>query len=361
MTNLERGYDELVGLCYESVLNADVWPLLLGRLAQLTGWQRAVLLFWQRDHSCGQAANFYQMEPSSIEDYNRYYCQLDPTHSFMRERAVGDWYYDVQELGIERIRRDPYYQEYNQHYGMKNITVVKLAQWQGSDAFLSVILNQDAPLPNAYQQYLRQRLTPHLLRAAHLANLFSNVERELSKRDLLLDQHPTPLWLVESDGQLVFCNSAAERRMQQAECSLYLKLGRLHCRIDETRWQYQLREAAKDRAARASRLSVKGQQLLITPVAAGAAFNRFFQKPLVLIALLEPCLPQALLAELFQLSPAEQRLAQLLCQGLSPELCADQLKVSINTVRSQLRALFRKTDTERQAELVSLFVRMQQS
>ncbi|MDP3816251.1 MAG: helix-turn-helix transcriptional regulator [Pseudomonas sp.] len=45
---------------------------------------------------------------------------------------------------------------------------------------------------------------------------------------------------------------------------------------------------------------------------------------------------------------------------MTPENCAERLGVSLNTVRSQLRALFRKTDTERQAELVQLFARVQQ-
>jgi DNA-binding CsgD family transcriptional regulator len=81
---------------------------------------------------------------------------------------------------------------------------------------------------------------------------------------------------------------------------------------------------------------------------------------LTLLALLENQLQSPLLAELFQLSPAEQHLAELLAQGLTPDGCAERLNVSINTVRSQLRALFRKTETERQAELVSLFARVQQ-
>ena len=54
----------------------------------------------------------------------------------------------------------------------------------------------------------------------------------------------------------------------------------------------------------------------------------------------------------------EQRLAELLAQGHTPENCAARLSVSINTVRTQLRALFRKTDTSRQADLVSLIGRL---
>lgn len=81
------------------------------------------------------------------------------------------------------------------------------------------------------------------------------------------------------------------------------------------------------------------------------------QEPLALVALLDNRLRTQQLAEIFQFTPAECRLAELLAKGHTPDVCATQLGVSITTVRSQLRALFRKTGTERQAELVRLLVR----
>jgi DNA-binding CsgD family transcriptional regulator len=61
----------------------------------------------------------------------------------------------------------------------------------------------------------------------------------------------------------------------------------------------------------------------------------------------------------YELRAGRRRLAELLSQGLTPEACALRLRVSINTIRSQLRALFRKTETERQSELINLFARVQ--
>ncbi|MFB8829783.1 helix-turn-helix transcriptional regulator [Azotobacter sp. CWF10] len=66
----------------------------------------------------------------------------------------------------------------------------------------------------------------------------------------------------------------------------------------------------------------------------------------------------SILVQLFKLSPAENRLAELLAQGLKPDECADALCVSINTVRSQLRAIFQKTGTSRQSELIGLIHRL---
>jgi DNA-binding CsgD family transcriptional regulator len=59
----------------------------------------------------------------------------------------------------------------------------------------------------------------------------------------------------------------------------------------------------------------------------------------------------------FKLSKAEARVATLLSGGLAPRMIADRLNVSIHTVRSQLQAIFSKTETSRQAELTSLILR----
>jgi uncharacterized protein YhfF/DNA-binding CsgD family transcriptional regulator len=56
----------------------------------------------------------------------------------------------------------------------------------------------------------------------------------------------------------------------------------------------------------------------------------------------------------FQLSPAEARLAVHLGSGGSLADAADVLGVTYNTVRAQLRAIFDKTDTHRQTELLRL-------
>ena len=60
------------------------------------------------------------------------------------------------------------------------------------------------------------------------------------------------------------------------------------------------------------------------------------------------------LRQYFDLTPAEARVALLLCAGHVPKAIARQLGVSIATVRSHMRALLEKTGTARQAELVQL-------
>lgn len=57
------------------------------------------------------------------------------------------------------------------------------------------------------------------------------------------------------------------------------------------------------------------------------------------------------------LTPAEARLAQALVSGASLGEYAEAAGLSINTVRRQLASAFFKTETNKQGELVALFIR----
>lgn len=63
------------------------------------------------------------------------------------------------------------------------------------------------------------------------------------------------------------------------------------------------------------------------------------------------------LAETFGLTPAEVRVAVALAEGKDLAAIAEEHRVSIGTIRSQLKSLMAKTDTHRQAELVTLVLR----
>ncbi len=66
----------------------------------------------------------------------------------------------------------------------------------------------------------------------------------------------------------------------------------------------------------------------------------------------------ATLQRLFGLTIAEARLAAGMAAGFTPKEMAAKTRVSTSTVRSQLGSIFGKTQTHRQAELVSLLARV---
>jgi DNA-binding CsgD family transcriptional regulator len=66
--------------------------------------------------------------------------------------------------------------------------------------------------------------------------------------------------------------------------------------------------------------------------------------------------PVDVLNELYALTPAESRLALLLTTGRSVEESARELGIALSTARGVLKAVFAKTDTRRQSDLVRLLL-----
>lgn len=66
---------------------------------------------------------------------------------------------------------------------------------------------------------------------------------------------------------------------------------------------------------------------------------------------------QHLLSNLYELTPSEVEVAMHLLQGQSAKEIAEARQVSITTVRTQIRNLLMKTDTQRQSEFIALVFR----
>jgi len=93
----------------------------------------------------------------------------------------------------------------------------------------------------------------------------------------------------------------------------------------------------------------------------GAARNPFAEaRALLLLSDLEgrSVADPNLISKVFALTPAEAKLTALIATGMSPREAADELNITLETVRTQLKSVFAKTDTHRQSEIVALLARL---
>ena len=74
--------------------------------------------------------------------------------------------------------------------------------------------------------------------------------------------------------------------------------------------------------------------------------------PATILRIREQCNARPVQAELFGFTPREAEVATLLTEGHSLESLGNTFGIARNTVRIHLQALFRKTGTNRQADLV---------
>lgn len=353
-------YDELVSLIYQCVLDDDAWLTLLGRLAQASGRRYGSLFLWDRGNGqTPKASTISLCTPELLRDYDQYYGVIDPAQPFMVGRDSGNWYHDVRDYGKAAMARHPFYQELFRTHELGVSSAVKLHEHDGAGVYLSLLTAQGAPMPSVAQQQMLDRLSMHLRQSARLSGRITRLELGIAQRELLLEQSQTAQWLVDVEGRVLYCNGTAERRMSEPTFPLRERQGRLTCTQESLTGL--LRSAcgkAGPKRAVSLRLPLLEGKLLIAPVRSDGRLRLETEQPLALVALLTGQPKATLLADLFACTPAEIRLAELIARGLSPEECAARLGVSINTVRSQLRALFRKTDTERQGELVGLLARL---
>ncbi|MDZ3991678.1 helix-turn-helix transcriptional regulator [Pseudomonas sp. Teo4] len=350
-------YDELVGLCYEHALHATTWQPVLDRLAQACGHQWMFLVMHCEQQPSSTAVNADPCACAGIGQLG-----LPPGISALclpanSARPAGGWQVDLIDFATNDQS-----QAAEQPLGLHNVASIRLEARCLGGLYLTALHQLSEPLPTAHHFALLERITPHLLKAIKLTARINSLKLDLIKRDVLLDHHTAPLWLLSGEGQVLHSNHAA-RQLCLSGSLLYEHCGHLCSSSQHERLRALIRIAAdkEERRRRPGWLrlgAARRHDLLITPVPADAAANRSFKAPLVLLALLDHHWHSPLLAELFQLTPAEQRLGELLALGLTLEDCAKRLNVSINTVRTQLRALFRKTDTTRQAQLISLFTRL---
>ena len=59
-----------------------------------------------------------------------------------------------------------------------------------------------------------------------------------------------------------------------------------------------------------------------------------------------------------ELTPAEARTAALVGSGLAPQDVADQIGITVGTIRCELKNIFEKLDISRQSELATLIARL---
>jgi len=85
-------------------------------------------------------------------------------------------------------------------------------------------------------------------------------------------------------------------------------------------------------------------------------------RPIAMLTIIDPARKKhplrVALSALYQLTPAEIRLAEALNEGLSLTEYSNRRQLSIHTVRNQLKAIFQKTYTQKQAELIGLLHRL---
>jgi DNA-binding CsgD family transcriptional regulator len=238
-------------------------------------------------------------------------------------------------------------------------------------AFLSIVRSRRAGAPSRKELQVLEVLMPHLQRAVQLHEKFATLPAGNAQSADLLDQLPIGIIAIGSDGRALRINAAAEQICRQRDGFGVDRRG--FCRLDHLSQQKHLRSLISDAvrtgqrigfgaggALSAQRPSMRRPYSILVAPMPSPRFDLGTRAVAAIILISDPDAEIAtaprMLQQLYGLSAAEARLVDALLNGKRFEEAADEFGISLNTAKTQLKSIFRKTDTSRQAELLKLIL-----
>lgn len=214
---------------------------------------------------------------------------------------------------------------------------------------------------------LLDSLVGPLKRAVKLFFRIADLERRRIVFNAVLETSDIGVVLADAEANVLFTNSIADALLEAGD-GLRLAYGKLRARtpaesanlIEHVRRKAAEQQAEPDfRVYAPIALSRADNPLPLTVIVRpGPAFHPL-RSPLRRTAMLvlrdpgaRPIIPAATLTRLFGLTSAESLLASELARGASLDEAASHLGIRRNTARTHLQAIFMKTGTNRQGELV---------
>jgi DNA-binding CsgD family transcriptional regulator len=305
--------------------------------------------------------------------YNSHYGALDPHREpLFRNPRLGP-ILSEELVRAEDFARTEYYNDYVVPHGLKHghgmvvpavLTsnrVELIALWRGG---------QQKPFDRDTVQFINM-LLPHLQAALRTRHVLGTANGRVACAEAALDAAPVASFILNASGRMKHLNKAAEVLIRTGD-----GIALLRDRLIATEPLAQTRlQALIDFAVTASgaRLSCPGGAVLL-PRASGRRPLHALVLPLrlsvdlpahVLVRITDPETPAshsaAILASFYGFTRAESEIANSLLAGLSIDEIATLRRVSLGTVRQQVKSILTKTGVSRQSDLIRLLMTLPQA
>ncbi len=341
-------YLDILETILMATLDSQLWKPALQKLSLLTGHQYAALLFYDKGNAQLMGDSIF-FDEKIFTAYRDVFLAIDPAEKILTGLPVGQMYRDREFLGDKFIAGSVYYNEFHHPNDMSYLTSVKLCTINGYSTYLSLLTAHNASYPQPAQFDIFQRLIPALITACQLHARFEQLRETINYQSAAMDNGIYPVWLVDHSGKILYASTHAEKYLR-SNGRLIWSAGSDTLRLDTD--SKKLKQAIE-----------KATQTGATPRAGLCYTTGARVKPILIIPAIrlpgiasviipEPFITGGVFMELFDVKPAENVVAELLVKGMTPDECALHLGVSITTIRTHLRALYRKTHTRNQSELL---------
>jgi DNA-binding CsgD family transcriptional regulator/PAS domain-containing protein len=365
---------ESVRMLYQALEHTQDWDHALTTLANDVGADHVVLDLRSSFEAEPEQVLSARVDPWHVQRFSQHreYAML---RQMLRGAPVGVAMHERSLLDAQVQARSEFYADVIRPMGGHHALLALTPQ--GADGSRVLLAACRSSRKNAFETQDCQRLQsvlPHLETVLRLKRRLSRHSAELWWREQVLSKLPIGVILLTARGLPCYLNPAAEALINEGQMlSLSMHHGLSTADPQTTR---QLRLAVQTvlngspgqlPAPWPIRVAHPHQAhgdlwLRVTPLTLGGAASEAWTEARAMVFCDGP-LAQALdggqLASMFGLTPREAALAQALLAGHDLAGAAQSLGVGLETVRTQLKSLFGKTGTARQADLLRTLASLQ--
>lgn len=356
----DKQLDHLIGMLYEAAMDTRLMHEALRLYGQYVDATDGVFLTVDKNDdviSVLQETWFSSQYGNSDMSQT---IDISETLNMLRSATVNEWRCDLM-LTKHFVDRRKYYQN-SSGYQSANHTMTAWVDDNEEHRSLLALFRPVSQQPfNHDEQWFAQRFGSHFQRALRMQRQTQSLHAKSEISIRAIDVLELSMMIVNDKGIMLHLNASAERLLNNQVYGLALKPGGGLCCFNSTnnnKLTALITLATSNKPlSGAMFLNINGAgQLFVKPLPATSVFKSNCM-PLALVMVVETNNNLAtlqLLGKLYCLTAAELRVASALLQGKSLDEYAKEESVTINTVRSHLKILFRKTSTRRQSELVAL-------
>jgi DNA-binding CsgD family transcriptional regulator/PAS domain-containing protein len=361
---------DVIGDFYDCAIEPARWSAALEKTAALIGGIGAAISVQYTTNNKTPFQSHWNIAPE-FEASLQKNIEIDPIIPLAGQTEINQPVSAFGALGEGNLKGSRWYQETAAPNGIGDTAAVLLAKTAEKSTSLLLYRESNREAYDHNELAALRILAPHIRRAASIAGLLEERARERNMLSAALEMLADGIVLTDGFSRIIYANASALRYLRCADV--------LHCEGDrlavhDLQRSYYLRCAIAAASGNLSGNSGVSRSLVlksssgsnlaiwITPLRrdlcrdldplAAARVAVFIRE----IGALASPFPAELFVRHFGITQAENRVLDLLLQGMSLERAAETLGVSANTAKTHLARLFTKTGTQRQADLARLAI-----
>ncbi len=361
----EQALLQLVGDVYAAGFGAVSWDRVTYQVRDLLGC--SVVAIHADDPISGEGLVLSNpgLDPDEAAKYEAYYISQNPWLARAASVVSTGTLFHGEDLVPQReLRRSEYYNDFARPNAIDRALAVCLHCEPDLIAFFSLFKPPDREAFSEDEVEIVRLLSPHLRRAASASRTFQLLRGERRLALEALDLLPRGVALLDAVGQVVFINRQMHSILFDDD-GIFISGGRLRFSDSPSQKTFasllgRPRLDASGGARRVPRPSYGSPyEVVLTPLPGSdgrSAFAPLEGRRGWLLLVVDPDLrrrrPLGRLKRIYGLTDAEAHVADLLAAGRTVRQVAGIRGTSVNTIKSQARAVYGKTRVSSRAELV---------